>query len=102
MPKPRRYFISPLPWWSKKIKALRTERKWSQSELAHKLQCSSMTVSRWERGLLQPTPESLIALGVLTGPPAGWQFWRLAGISRSAIAGMQRMPDKSNTRGKKK
>ena len=57
-----------------------------------------MTISRWERGLLRPTPENLIALGVLSGPPVGWQFWRLAGISRSAIAGMQRTPNKSGTR----
>ena len=89
MPKPPRYFVSPLPSWSRKIKSLRAQRRLSQAALALRLKCSSMTVSRWERGLLKPTPESLIAMGEIAGPPVGWHFWRMAGISPSAIQRMQ-------------
>jgi len=40
-----------------------------------------MVISRWERGLQKPPADCLITMGKLAGPPAGWYFWKMAGIS---------------------
>ncbi len=54
----------------KKISALRKEKKWSQEDLAKKTGFHDRHVSRWERGLSQPSAEALKkladALGVTT------------------------------------
>ena len=42
------------PQWATHISALRQRLNVSQTELGLRLSCSSMTVSRWERGLLEP------------------------------------------------
>lgn len=39
-----------------------------------------MTVSRWERGLLQPSAEHFIQLGNLGSKNEAWFFWERAGI----------------------
>jgi hypothetical protein len=39
-----------------------------------------MSVSRWERGLLEPSAETYIQLGYLAGDPDCWDFWRRAGL----------------------
>jgi transcriptional regulator with XRE-family HTH domain len=98
MPKPRRYVTSPLPAWSKKIQHLREELQLTQSGFAKKLHCSSMTVSRWERGLVKPTANSLIAMGDLAGPHGGMHFWRIAGISPEAVKRMLGADQKKSPR----
>ena len=39
----------------KTIAELRKEKGWTQVELAEKLQVSDKAVSKWERGLIEPT-----------------------------------------------
>lgn len=39
-----------------------------------------MTISRWERGLLQPSAEHFIQLGNLGDKTEAWFFWEMAGI----------------------
>jgi phage repressor protein C with HTH and peptisase S24 domain len=39
-----------------------------------------MTISRWERGLLQPSAEHFIQLGNLGNRTEAWFFWEMAGI----------------------
>lgn len=39
-----------------------------------------MTISRWERGLLQPSAEHFIQLGNLGNKGEAWFFWEMAGI----------------------
>jgi DNA-binding transcriptional regulator YiaG len=77
-----------LPAWSKRIKQMRTSFGLSQAEFGKRLNCSPMQVSRWERGLHKPSAACLLALGKMAGPPAGWIFWNLAGIT---IADVRRM-----------
>ena len=45
-----------------------------------------MTVSRWERGLLQPSAEHFIELGNLGNDKEGWYFWEKAGIQPARMA----------------
>jgi transcriptional regulator with XRE-family HTH domain len=71
----------------------------SQSAFAGKLRCSSMTVSRWERGLVKPSADGLIAIGEMAGPPLGLEFWRMAGISAKAV---KRMLASNKTKKKRK
>ena len=52
----------------------------NQAELARRLECSAMTISRWERGLLQPSAEHFIQLGNLGNRTEAWFFWEMAGI----------------------
>jgi transcriptional regulator with XRE-family HTH domain len=62
------------------ITALRERIGINQAELARRLECSAMTISRWERGLLQPSAEHFIQLGNLGNQREAWFFWELAGI----------------------
>ena len=72
---------SPLvPEWASSIIALRHNLKLSQGELARRLECSAMTVSRWERGLQAPTAHYYILLGNLAGKHDTWFFWERAGL----------------------
>ena len=45
-----------------KIKALRTARKWTQTDLAHRLNISRNGVNSWEQGLSMPSPATLVEL----------------------------------------
>lgn len=71
---------SSLPEWVTQITALREHLKINQAELARRLECSAMTISRWERGLLQPSAEHFIQLGNLGDKGDAWFFWERAGI----------------------
>jgi transcriptional regulator with XRE-family HTH domain len=73
----------------------------SQSAFVRKLHCSSMTLSRWERGLIEPPPDCLIAIGKMAGPPLGLRFWRMAGIDPTAVKRMLVSSKKKRTRGGK-
>ena len=72
--------------WAARITALRERLKINQAELARKLECSAMTVSRWERGLLAPSAEYFIQLGNLGNKNEAWFFWERAGIQPARVA----------------
>jgi len=69
-----------LPDWAAQIISLRERLKINQAEFARRLHCSAMTISRWERGLLQPSAENFIQLGNLGTRSEAWLFWERAGI----------------------
>jgi DNA-binding XRE family transcriptional regulator len=77
---------SPLPEWTSRIIGLRRRLKMSQSKLAQRVQCSAMTVSRWERGQQAPTAHFYIQLGNLAGKDDCWFFWALAGLPKAELA----------------
>ncbi|HZQ94598.1 MAG TPA: XRE family transcriptional regulator [Candidatus Sulfotelmatobacter sp.] len=76
-PKPKG---STLPEWARQITALREDLGINQAELARRMECSAMTISRWERGLLQPSAEHFVQLGNLGNKTKAWFFWEMAGI----------------------
>src|SRR5437879_889063 len=65
---------------TQRIRALRGKMKLSQLEIGRRVNSSAMSVSRWERGLLEPSAEIYIQLGYLAGDPDCWDFWRRAGL----------------------
>jgi len=69
-----------LPEWARRIESLRKRLKISQGELARRMQCSAMTISRWERGLLAPSSDHYVQLGKLSNKQDCWFFWERAGI----------------------
>ncbi len=71
--------------WAEQIRSLRQELGISQSELARKLDCSAMTVSRWENGQLAPTARYYIELGKLAGKEECWFYWERAGLQSSDV-----------------
>jgi phage repressor protein C with HTH and peptisase S24 domain len=71
--------------WAEQIRNLRRELGISQSELARKLDCSAMTVSRWENGQLAPTARYYIELGKLAGKEDCWFYWERAGLPSSDV-----------------
>lgn len=81
MGKDRQYVSKPLPRWAEHIQELRKRLRLSQAEFGNILNYSSMTVSRWERGLQKPAIECLLKMAKLAGPRSRWPFWRLAGIN---------------------
>ena len=81
MGKGRLYVSKPLPRWAGQVQALRKKLDLSQAAFGRRLRYSSMTVSRWERGLQKPPTECLLQMAKLAGPGSGWPFWRTAGIN---------------------
>jgi len=55
-----------------------------------------MTISRWERGMLEPSADYYIQLGNLSGDAECWFFWGRAGLQSSDL--MRVMPDTQNKR----
>jgi len=80
MARPRQFVASPLPSWARRVRELRLALGLNQLAFGKNLKCSSMVISRWERGLQKPPADCLIAMGKMAGPPAGWYFWKMAGI----------------------
>lgn len=76
----------PVPEWAARIITLRRHFKMSQGELAKRMECSAMTISRWERGLLAPTSHYYIQLGNLAGKNDSWFFWERAGLQIADVA----------------
>ena len=75
-----------VPEWASRIIALRRQLKMSQGELARRVECSAMTVSRWERGMQAPTADCYIQLGRLAGKEQCWFFWEHAGLQIADVA----------------
>ncbi|MEO8725217.1 MAG: helix-turn-helix transcriptional regulator [Acidobacteriaceae bacterium] len=73
------------PQWTVMIERMRESQGWSQAALARRLQVSPMAVSRWERGINEPSSSIYVELGKITGAPECWYFWGLAGLTRSDI-----------------
>lgn len=74
-----------LPEWAEQITNLRERLEINQAELARRMECSAMTISRWERGLLQPSAEHFIQLGNLGNKSDAWFFWEMAGIQAAKM-----------------
>lgn len=77
---------SKLPEWAARITFLREHLGINQAQLARKLECSAMTVSRWERGLLMPSAEFFIRLGNFANKLDCWFFWEHAGLEVAKVS----------------
>jgi transcriptional regulator with XRE-family HTH domain len=86
MVKPRKQNAAPK--WAEQVRHLRQRLGISQGELARRLDCSAMTVSRWERGQLEPSADHYIGLGKSAGRSECWSFWERAGLR---VADVQRV-----------
>ena len=73
------------PPWAQHVTALRDRMGINQAELARRMDCSAMTISRWERGLLQPSAEHFIQLGNLGNRNEAWFFWEMGGIQPAKV-----------------
>lgn len=71
--------------WSDRLRRLLNDLKLTQAGLAERLGVSPATVSRWLAGKNEPTAETYVALGNLTGRPDGNYFWERAGIDTSEL-----------------
>jgi transcriptional regulator with XRE-family HTH domain len=71
--------------WAKNIAELRRNLQLTQTELADRLAVTAMTVSRWERGLVEPTAGGYVSLGNLAGGRKAWYFWRRAGLNEAYV-----------------
>ena len=91
-----------LPEWASQITGLRERLQINQAELARRMECSAMTISRWERGLLQPSAEHFIQLGNLGDKTEAWFFWEMAGVEPAkmiqALGGNSRRMRSDNPR----
>jgi transcriptional regulator with XRE-family HTH domain len=55
-----------------RIKQRRRALGWSQAQLARVSEHSEMTISKWERGVLRPTLDSVQSLADALGVTAEW------------------------------
>ncbi|PYX85885.1 MAG: hypothetical protein DMG68_16970 [Acidobacteria bacterium] len=85
MSKIKKKKTSGLPEWAHRITALRGRLEISQGELAKRMECSAMTVSRWERGLLAPSAEYYVRLGNQGEKTESWFFWEQAGLQVARV-----------------
>jgi len=74
-----------VPEWAHKIEGMRQTRKLSQEGFGNRVGVSAMAVSRWERGVAEPTGETYIRLGNLADAPLCWFFWKRAGLRLSDV-----------------
>lgn len=56
------------------IRVARDLHGFSQHDLAVKLDCHAMLVSKWERGLHSPSQHNLQALSLVLKRPVGWFY----------------------------
>lgn len=73
------------PEWSLRIESLRRDRRISQATFGSQLGVSAMAVSRWERGVAEPSGAIYIRLGNIAGDPLCWFFWKRAGLRLSDV-----------------
>jgi DNA-binding XRE family transcriptional regulator len=67
------------------IERMRCALGLSQAGLARKLKVSAMAVSRWERGINEPSSSIYVQLGKMAGSADCWYFWGLAGMTRQDV-----------------
>src|ERR1700719_3956925 len=79
-----------LPIWAKNISALRSRLGLTQAIFGQRLDASAMSVSRWERGVQEPSAELYINLGKLEGKPLCWYFWERAGLGHEDLTSVLR------------
>jgi transcriptional regulator with XRE-family HTH domain len=84
------------PEWAEKITALRKHLGLSQGEFGRRIDCSAMTVSRWESAQQPPTAEHYIRLGRIAGNPDCWFFWESAGLRSEDV--VRTLPDRMRRR----
>src|SRR5689334_21207220 len=84
MPKRKRKDRAPTEW-AEQIRNLRQKLGVSQGELARKLDCSAMTISRWENAQIAPTARYYVELGKLAGKSDCWFYWGRAGLQSSDV-----------------
>jgi transcriptional regulator with XRE-family HTH domain len=70
---------------AQRISELRESLGLNQAAFARLLHLSSMSVSRWERGLCHPSSEQYVMLGKLAGDQRAWFFWERAGLTRDDV-----------------
>lgn len=73
------------PQWTTMIERMRESQGWSQAALARRLKVSPMAVSRWERGINEPSSSIYLELGKIIGAPDCWYFWGMAGLTREDL-----------------
>lgn len=76
-----------LPPYPALIERLRRELSITQTSLAQRLKVSAMSVSRWERGVQEPSSQMFVKLGTLAIGEMRWQFWEMAGLQRTYVEG---------------
>jgi SOS-response transcriptional repressor LexA len=81
----RKSASSLLPEWAATIVRLRNSLGLNQEVFGESFHCSAMAVSRWERGISEPTSGTYIELGNVAGDPQCWYFWGRAGLSREDL-----------------
>lgn len=86
--KKRIYVADKLPGWAVRINTLRNRLHLNQTDFGRMLHCSSMAISRFERGLQKPPADFFIALGKLAGSRSGWYFWHMAGVTARDVRRM--------------
>ena len=64
------------------LRELRRQRGWSLEAVAYLANCDQATVSRVERGVVEPTPETVVALARTYGITIA-RLWRLIAETRS-------------------
>jgi SOS-response transcriptional repressor LexA len=74
------------PEWANRLERLRKALNLSGAAFAQRLGTTSMSISRWERGLVEPPAEAYLVAGKLAGDPDCWFFWEMAGLTRTDIA----------------
>lgn len=73
------------PEWARVVGKLREALRLSQTGFGERLRCSAMSVSRWERGVLEPSPGQYLHLGNLAPDPLCWYLWGRAGLRSSDV-----------------
>jgi SOS-response transcriptional repressor LexA len=74
------------PEWANRLERLRKALRLSGAAFAQRLGTTAMSISRWERGLVEPPAEAYLIAGKLAGDPDCWFFWERAGLTRTDIA----------------
>jgi SOS-response transcriptional repressor LexA len=74
-----------IPEWAKAISELRRRLNLNQTNFGQRLHSSTMGVSRWERGMQEPSSHIYIELGNLAGASRCWYFWGQAGLRKEDV-----------------
>src|SRR5215471_21567036 len=78
--------LASLPEWASRVADLRKQLRLSQADVARGLECSAMSISRWERGLLEPSADAYIRLGRMARAQGdAWFFWGRAGLQAADV-----------------